>query len=490
MDYNYTSTRDDYAARSQNGYTMITAGKMLGGSDSLNHMLHARGAPSDYDCWAKESKDNSWKYENVLQYFKKSERLKDRKILSRYPEYHGTDGPMGITRQPEKDVVNILKAFAEVGNPTVLEFNPDNPIGYSEPLYMIADKKRQTPAYSYLNPIKDYSNFHVSKHTRVTRIIFKGKVAVGVKAVRRGKTYTFRARKEVILSAGVFNSPQLLMLSGIGPKKHLESFNIPVLKDAPVGDNLVDHVAVSMVHKLKKYRFPFPNVSKSVIPYILKYPLPTLISSVALNKTEKPPRADYGTFNLFLAHDLPYLSFVCVSVFGLRSEICDRWLKQVRGRDSLYNHIALLEPKSRGTVRLRSANPFADPVIKTGYYTNRDDLKKMVEIVKDFVTVGESRSFKKIGAELVGLDLPECAGIEKCTDKYWKCYVLEHTSSPYHFIGTCAMGKVVDGKLRVKGVKRLRVVDASVMPKIPQAAPNAAVIMLAEKASDMIKKSN
>lgn len=460
---------------------------MLGGSDSLNHFIHLRGVPADYDCWAKKARDNSWKYENVLQYFKKSERVDDVEILSQYGEFHGVDGPMGLTRQPEEEVTDILKSFAEVGNPTVLDLNADKYVGYTQPQYMLADKKRQTPAYVYLNPVKDYPNFYVSKHTRVTRIIFEGNVAVAVEAVYKGKTYTLRAKKEIILSAGVFNTPQLLMLSGIGPKEHLDSFNIKTLKDLPVGDNMIDHVSVTMVHKMKKYPIPIPNLPAEK-PNLFRFPFPAMAGSVALNKSRTCP--DYQTYNLFFKHDLPYLTLACAIVFGLRDEICNRWQKQVKSRDSLYTVLAYLQPKSRGSVRLRSTDPFEDPVITTGFYSNEEDLKEMLKIIKDFITVGDTEYFKKIGAGLVGLNLKECAGKEIGTDEFWECYILEHSSSPYHNVGTCPMGKVVDGKLKVKGFKRLRVVDASVMPNIPRSAPNAAVIMLAEKASDMIKNDN
>ncbi|KAH9633596.1 hypothetical protein HF086_000935 [Spodoptera exigua] len=485
VDYNYKSTRDEYAARSQNNYTMLTAGKMLGGSDSLNHFIHTRGTKYEYNCWAKKTKDDSWRYENILPYFKKSEKVDDPEILQAYGEYHGVHGPMGITRQPENDTVgDLLKAFAEVGNPTVLDLNANVYVGYTQPQYMFADRKRQTPAYTYLRPIKDYSNLHVSKNTRVTKIIFDGKVAVGVDAVFKGKTYKLRAKKEIIVSAGVYNTPQLLMLSGIGHRKHLKSFNIDLVQDLPVGDNLVDQVAVALVHKLKKHPIPIPAIPND----LAKIPFPVFVGSAAVNKTKKIP--DYQTFNLFFGHDLPYLTIACAQVFGLRNEICDRWQKQVESRDSLYTALTLLQPKSRGTVRLASSNPMDNPSITTDYFTNEEDLKRMVSYVKDFASVGKSAYFKEIGAELVGLNLPECADKEAGSDEYWTCYVLNHASSVYHMTSTCPMGRVVDSQLMVKGVDKLRVVDASVMPRIPRAAPNAAIIMLAEKASDMIKSAN
>ncbi|XP_022828712.1 glucose dehydrogenase [FAD, quinone]-like [Spodoptera litura] len=485
VDYNYTSTRDEYAARSQNNYTMITAGKMLGGSDSLNHFIHTRGTEYDYNCWAKMTNDDSWRYENVLPYFKKSERVDDPEILQAYGEYHGIHGPMGITRQLENDTVNdLLKAFAEAGNPSVLDLNANVYIGYTQPQYMFADRKRQTPAYTYLKPIKDYSNLHVSKNTRVTKIIFEGNVAVGVEAMFKGKTYRFRATKEIIVCAGVYNTPQLLMLSGIGHRKHLKSFNIDLIQDLPVGDNLVDQVAVTIVHKLKKYPIPIPAIPSD----LTKIPFPILVGSAALNKTKQIP--EYQTFNIFLAHDLPYLTIACAQVFGLRNEICDRWQKQVESRDSLYTLLTILQPKSRGRVRLASSNPYDDPIITTGFFDKDEDLMNMLEYVKDFISVGETEYFKEIGAGVVGLNLEECADKEAGSDEFWICYILNHASSPYHQTSTCPMGRVVDSQLLVKGVEKLRVVDASVMPRIPRAAPNAAVIMLAEKASDMIKNAN
>lgn len=485
VDFNFKSTLDKYAAKSQNYYTMLTAGKMLGGSASLNHFIHLRGTSEDYDCWAELSTDNSWKYKHVLPYFIKSERVDDSEIISAYSEFHGTKGPMGLTREPHDEKVGkYMKSFAEVGEPTVLDLNAGVKLGYTQPQVMIADKVRQTPGVSYLKLVKDKTNLYVSKNTRVTKIIFDNKVAVAVEAVYKGKTFILRAKKEIIISAGVYNSPQLLMLSGVGPREHLQSFNIDVICDLPVGDNLVDQVAVTLVYKLKKYPIAFPDIhaiptDPTVIPF------PVFVGSVALNKSQTCP--DYQTFNLLFAHDTPFLTVACSAVFGLKNEICDRWQKQVISRDVLYNFLALLQPKSTGTVRLRSVNPFHDSVITTGYYTNKEDLETMLKIVKDFIRVGGTKYFKEIGAELAGLDDPACADKEKYSNEFWICYILNHSSSPYHPVGTCPMGKVVDGKLKVNGIKNLRVIDASVMPKIPRSAPNAAVVMLAEKGADMIK---
>ncbi|CAB3232717.1 unnamed protein product [Arctia plantaginis] len=485
VDYNYTSTFDPYAAGGQGNYTILTAGKMLGGSDSLNHLLHTRGCPDDLDRWAKIVDDDSWKYENFLKYFIKSERVDDEEIVSTFPQYHGTNGPMGLTRETSDKVAPYLASFAEVGHPTVLDLNANKTQGYTQPLYMIADKIRQTPAKSYLGLVKDYSNLHISTETRVAKVLFKDNVAVGVEAIYKGKTYTLHAKKEIILSAGVINTPQVLMLSGVGPKDHLTQMKIDVLADLPVGKNFTDQVATTLVFKTKKYLLPNPL---DLIPDPTKVPFPVMVGSVALSKCKKCP--DYQVYSLLLPHDTPQLTLACRDTFWYRTDICDSWQKQVVGRDTLYTVLANISPRSRGSVSLRSTDPFDDPEITTGYFTDETDLKNMVKFVKNFIQVGKTSYFQKVKAELVGLDLDECSHKNPGSDEFWECYILNRAISPYHYTGTCAMGSLVDGSLNLLGFKRIRVIDASVIPEPPKGAPNAAVIALAEKGADMIKSES
>lgn len=485
-DYNYTSTIDPYAARSQDNFTMLTAGKALGGSDTINHFLHIRGSPSDYDSWAEVSGDDSWKYNNILKYFIKSERVDDKEILKEHPDYHGTKGPMGLTRQVDNNELgDYLKAFGEAGNPVVLDLNANQSIGYTQPQYMLADRKRQTPAYTYLRKVQDNPNFHVSKNTRVTRILFKNNVAVAVEAVYHNRKFTFKANKEIILSAGVFNTPQILMLSGIGPENHLKSKNLEVISNLPVGENLMDQVTVTIVYKTKKYSAPLLGFTR-LEPDLTKIPFNVIVGTASLNKSDVT-NADYQTYNLLFAHDTPLLTLACRPAFGYRDDICDGWNNQVRLRDSFFNLILNVQPKSRGTVRLRSTDPFDDPEITMNYFTEPEDLEDMLKYVKDFIRIGETKTFKKMKAEIVGLDLPECADKDQGSDEFWKCYILNRAISVFHSSCTCPMGTVVDGQLKIKGFEKIRIVDASVMPKVPKSAPNAAIIMLAEKAADMIK---
>lgn len=484
-DQNYTSTHDSYAASSQNNYTMLTTGHCLGGSATINHFLHIRGSPPDFDYWAEASQDESWKYENILKYFIKSERVDDKEIIEKHGYYHGTNGPMGITRQLEDDKVgSYLDSLKELGNPILLDLNANQSVGYTQSQYMLADQKRQSPGYSYLRRIKDYDNFHVSKHTRASKILFEGNVAVAVEVFYKGEAYILKANKKIILCAGVFNTPQILMLSGIGPEDHLKAMNIEVKSNLPVGDNLMDQVSITVVHKTKKYLLPIPN--PTFLPPLTMIPFPVIVGSISLNKSNILT-PDYQTYNLLFAHDTPLLALACRPVFGYRDDICNRWIKQLVSRDAFYSIIVNVQPKSRGTIRLKSLNPFDSPIIKTNFLKEQQDIDDMVKYVKDFIKIGDTKFFKENDAELVGLDLPECADKDVGSDEFWKCYILNTAISVFHSSCTCPMGSVVDGSLKLKGFENLHIIDASVMPRLPRSAPNAAIIMLAEKGADIIK---
>lgn len=484
-DYDYMSTFDSYAATGQGNYTPFTAGKMLGGSASLNDFYFIRGCPDDFDGWAAITGDDSWKYENFIEYFKKSERLEDDEIKAGYSKYHGTVGPIGLTRQVSSDIDPYLTALAEVGHPTVLDLNSNTTTGYCQPLYTIAEKIRQTPAVTYLKRVKNDNNFYVSKNTRVTKVIFENNTAVAVEAFYNGNKYILRANKEIILCAGVFSTPQILMLSGIGPADHLNDIGIKVLSNLPVGNTFTDHVTTTLVYKTVERNSIQPNVL-GINLNVSKIPFSVIIGSVPLNRTQKC--ADYQAYGLLFDHDTQLLTFICKDIFFYRSEICNSWQQQVRGRDSLYVLLANVTPKSKGTIRLNPNDPLGKPIITSGFFTDDEDLKNMVKYVQDFVQVGNSSFFKTIGAGLVGLDLPECAGFEKGTDAFWKCYILNRAISIYHGAGTCPMGNVVDGNLLVKGFQRLRIMDASVMPIIPKGGDNPAVLAIAEKGADIVKR--
>ncbi|KAL0860069.1 hypothetical protein ABMA27_010384 [Loxostege sticticalis] len=484
VDFNFTSENDGYSSQNlKNGVAGLTAGKMLGGSTSLGHMNYVRGVPNDYAKWAKATGDDSWNYWNLLPYFIRTEKLEDPDILaSDTAQFHGTNGFLRLTRQPSADNTPIFNAYNELGiNPVLNSNDPAFAIGISEPMLMIADGIRQSAAEAYLRPIADRPNFHLLKNTQVTKVLFDdNKSAVGVEAVTSdGETITINARLEVILTAGVFNTPQLLMLSGIGPSEHLTSFDIPVISDLPVGQNLQDHIPATVVHTLA----PGEPVTAPPNPHV--FPVPLTIAYTALDMNQAYP--DYQTINLVFPPDNIASVQICSIVFGYKDEICQGFFDGGSGKSTFFSISSMVQPESRGEVLLRSANPADPPVIKHGIYSNENDLHKMALYLQDFSRIVNTTAFRDMGAAMVELDLPQCNDLERNTYDYWKCYALNMSGTIWAYSSTCSMGSVLDSNLRVKGVQRLRVADASAMPNIISGNANPAVMVIAEKAADLIK---
>ncbi|XP_022828821.1 glucose dehydrogenase [FAD, quinone]-like [Spodoptera litura] len=484
IDYDYRSTFDDYAAGAQGNFTRLTAGNALGGSSVLNHHLSIRPIPQDYDDIASLTGDDGWSYDNMLPYFKKTETVKDEEIASTYSEYHGDSGPVGITRElHDDDVAYYLKALAEVGNPTVEDLNGPVSVGYMQPLLNIASGIRQTPAYVYLNDIKDNPNLHVSKNTKVSKINFENSTAVSVEAIYKDTTYTFRANKEIIVSAGVFNTPQILQLSGVGSTDVLDSLNVDQVADLPVGDNLRIPPTVIVVQKTKKHILPsIPNLVHAFVPFSIPFPL--LLGTTPINKSSEIP--DYQTYNLMLPHDTPYLTLACTFVYGYSLDVCLRWQTQIASRDAVYSVVVNLDAVSTGTVRANSTDINDAPLITTGFYSESEDLERAVDILLDLLAVEDSATLKDLGAAVVGVDFSECADKEAGSREFWKCYVLHRTIAGFLYSGTCPMQTCVDSELKLLGLNKIRVADASVFPKVLHGALNAAVLSLGEKAADLI----
>ncbi|KAL0893267.1 hypothetical protein ABMA27_014865 [Loxostege sticticalis] len=485
-DYNITSENDGYTSQNlKNGVAGLTAGKMLGGSSGLHHMIHVRGNPNDYAKWAQAANDESWNYWNLLPYFMKSEKVEDEGILAAGNQYVGTDGYMRLSKQPSQDNAPIFVAFNELGHNIVLNSNtPSFSVGISEPLLNIADGLRQSAAEAYLRPIADRPNFYLLKNTQVTKVLFdENKNANGVEAITSdGETINIYSNLEVILTAGALITPQLLMLSGIGPSEHLSSFNIPVISDLPVGQNLQDHIPAIVVHTLA----PGEPVTAPANPHL--FPVPTTTAYSALNMEQSYP--DYQTINLIFPPDSTALIQFCSIVFSYKDEICQGFFEGGSGKSTLFTVHNIMYAESRGEVLLRSTNPSDAPLVKHGIYSNENDLHNMALYLQHFSKIVDTNTFKNMGAALVELNLPECEGLLKGSYDYWKCYALSLSATMWHYSSTSSMGPVLDSNLRVKGVQRLRVADASAMPNPISGNINAAVVALAERAADMVKFSH
>lgn len=480
LDWNHTSGPDKHAYQClQDNQYPADHGKVLGGTSSINGMYYVRGHPENFDSWAAAIDDRTWNYSNVLPYFKKSERLEDWEILkSKDRTYHGTDGYLRITKIKNSEFENFTKVFKEMGYDVVSDINSKQNIGFSEQLVTLADGLRQSTANAFLSPIKSRANLVVLKETMATKITFDKIKATGVEVTDNNKsTFTVKANKEVIISAGAINSPQLLLLSGIGPKNVLNSFNRPVLADLPVGQNLQNHQYVFLAVKM-------PQTNPTAAP-VNPYEYNSLLATGYLKLNGSGTAPDYQVVTQTL--DADGFAVSCKYV-NFNNEICEHFHNELKGKKALYISIASFKFQTRGTVSLKSLDPYESPLISIKPYLEEIDFEHATRNIEDFARIVNTTYMKNLGAEFVSL--PSCKDFVFGSKDYWKCYVRCMTSSGFHFTSTCAMGSVVDSRLRVFGVAGLRVVDASVMPSITSGNTNAPTIMIAEKASDMIKKDH
>ena len=448
-------------------------GKVLGGSSSVNAMIYARGHHADYDAWAAEG-NAGWGWNDVLPYFKRSEH-NERGADA----WHGTGGPLNVMdlRSPHRFGAVFVEAGLQAGYRENRDFNGAEQEGVG--IYQVTHKngERCSAAKAYLALNRARSNLSVITGAHATRILFEGKRAVGVEFSHDGEIKALRARREVLLSAGSLLSPQLLMLSGVGPADHLRQHGIEVLHDLPgVGRNLQDHVDVVQVVDAPHLTDLFGLSGRGLVNAIQ-----------AIFEWRKHRRgllttnfAEAGGFiKSHPAEPLPDLQLHFVI-----GKLVDHGRKTVFGHG--YScHVCLLRPKSRGSVQLASADPLAAPRIDPGFLGDADDVRRLV------------RGFKVMRGILAQPALGDFRGRELAasasarTDAEIEAFVRAHADTIYHPVGTCRMGSgpldVVDAQLRVHGLDGLRVVDASIMPSIVGGNTNAPVIMIGEKAADLVK---
>ncbi|XP_015180321.1 PREDICTED: glucose dehydrogenase [FAD, quinone] [Polistes dominula] len=479
-------------------------GKVLGGSSVLNYMLYVRGNRHDYDYW--ESLGNpGWGYETALYYFKKSEDNRNP-YLQNNP-YHSTGGYLTVQESPWITPLGV--AFAQAGveqGYNLRDINGEFQTGFMIPQGTIRRGSRCSTAKAFLRPIRLRKNFHTAMNSHVTKIIINPFTmrAMGVEFVRNGRKQYIRARKEVILSAGAINSPQILMLSGIGPKEHLRQVGIPILKDLRVGDNLQDHIGMGgLTFLIDK---PVAIIQKRFYtpPVAMQYaangrgPMTTLggIEGYAFVNTKFANKSiDYPDIQIHMAPaSINSDGGIQVKkVLGLKDEFYDTVYDPIANKDAFTFMPLLLRPRSRGTVRLRSSNPFHSPIIDANYFDDPLDIATLVEGAKISVQLAEAKVFKQFGTRLYRTKLPGCRHLKFGSDAYWECHIRHVSMTIYHPVGTAKMGPpndptaVVDPRLRVYGIPNIRVIDTSIMPTICSGNTNAPAIMIGEKGADLIK---
>jgi choline dehydrogenase len=430
---------------------IISRGKVLGGCSAIYAMIYVRGNPKDFDTWNYLGNEG-WSYADVLPYFKKSE---DNEAGA--DEYHGVGGPLSVRNIPHPTPVAyaFAKAARELGYG-----GPDWDFNASQQeagggLYQVnitPEGKRCSTAVGFLKPILDRPNLTVTTWAQVSKLLLDGNRVVGVEYVQNGQTHQVKVDREVILSAGAFDSPKLLMLSGIGPADHLQTHGIPVVSNLPgVGQNLQDHMLLPIVYK-----------SKQALPE------PEFIAEAGLFVKTRPGLSA-------AAPDLQFHFSAGISKITLPDYPVD-------GPTFVFVPI-LAKPQSRGTITLRSSNPLDPPVIHPHYLESETDLQVFLKGIELARQLAQTSAFAEFNDGEVAPGLPKTAA-------ELKAYVQTHCSTVWHPVGTCKMGRdamaVVDPQLRVYGVAGLRVADASIMPVITSGNTNAACIMIGEKAADMI----
>jgi len=445
-------------------------GRVLGGSSTINAMVYMRGQPADYDHW-RQLGNVGWTYADVLPLFKKAER--NERIAD---DFHGRDGPLNVAERPYTNPLShvFVAAAQQAGIPFNPDFNGAVQLGCG--LFQVTQKggERCSAAAAYLHPVAGRKNLTILVNAQVTRVAIENGRAVGVAYLRGGRQYTARAVQEVVLAAGGINSPQLLLLSGIGPADELRALGVPVVHDLPgVGRNLQDHLNVNIVQRAAR-------------PVTLDHKDRGL-ASLAVALQFLLFKTGPGTSNVAEAG-----AFICSSLGAatpdiqyhfIPAQVVDHARTRLDGH-GVTLHSCCLRPHSRGEVRLASADPLAPPVIDPNYLAADYDLKILIEGICRGRDILAAPAFKPwLGEErLPGAALKSDADLE--------AFIRASAETEYHPVGTCKMGSdalaVVDERLRVRGLERLRVIDASIMPTVVSGNTNAPAIMIAEKGAEMM----
>ncbi len=450
----------------------VPRGRVLGGSGAINGMVYFRGHPTDYDDWA-DAGCKGWSYREVLPYFTRTERNED------YPAsvFHGTDGPINVKLVENPNALNyaFMDALGSLQFPACPDFNGPDPEGYGRRQGLIDNGQRQSTWQQMLKPALAHGNVHVQTDARVARIVVENGRATGVELVD-GRT--IRARREIVLSAGTVQTPQIMMLSGIGPAQHLREHGIDVVHSLEgVGGNYQDHVA-SPIHMETDDTTSY-GISWRVLPRDIYYGIEYLL------KRTGPLAGNVFESVAFLRTDSSLPKPDVQFVFQPAKRLTNPKIPFPLGHGYAISPVALY-PKSRGTVRLGSPDPATDPLIDPHLLEHPDDIKPLIRALKISREAFASKPFARYNGTEVAPG-PDCQ-----SDDEWDAYIRETGYTVHHPVGTCRMGDpaaaetVVDPQLRVKEIEGLRVADASVMPTVIGGNTNAPCVMIGERCADFI----
>jgi choline dehydrogenase len=448
-------------------------GKVLGGSSSINGLLYVRGQHEDYDRWRQRG-NAGWGYDDVLPYFKKAE---DQQRGA--DKYHGAGGPLPVSDWRHADPLSeaFVVAAAETGIPTNPDFNGERQEGAGFFQTTTRRGRRASTAFSYLRPAKGRGNLRVETSALAQRILFEGRHARAVEYRQQGRLRTARARKEILVSSGAYNSPQLLQLSGVGPADLLKAHGIDVVLDAPgVGNDLQDHMQVRLVTRCAQ---------RVTLNDIVNHPVRRIMAGAQYAAFRRGPLTiAAGTSGAFFKTN-PRLATPDIQIHFLPFST-DKMGEKLHSFSGFSASVCQLRPESRGSLRIKSADPTVPPEIRINYLATETDRAAFVDGIKILRKILAAPALKPYSVEEVH------PGPKVTSDEELLNYCRRTGSTVYHPTSTCRMGNdplaVVDQRLKVRGIEGLRVVDASIMPDLMSGNTNAPTIMIAEKASDMIRE--
>ena len=446
-------------------------GKVLGGSSSINGLLYVRGQHEDYDRWRQRG-NAGWGFEDVLPYFKKAESQQRGG-----DQYHGADGPLPVSDPRHHDPLSeaFVNAAVEAGIPFNPDFNGATQEGAGFFQTTTRRGRRASTAFSYLRPAIKRGNLHVETSALAQRLVFEGRRARAVEYKQNGTLRTARARKEILVSSGAYNSPQLLQLSGVGPADLLRGHGIDVVLDSPgVGSDLQDHLQVRIVTRCSQ---------RITLNDIVASPVRSAMAGVQWAALRKGPLTiAAGTSGAFFKTS-PRLASPDIQIHFIPFST-DKMGEKLHPFSGFSASVCQLRPESRGTLRIKSADPSQPPEIRINYLATETDRRAFIDGLKILREIMAAPALKPYSVEEV------YPGSKVVSDDDLLEFCRKTGSTVYHPTSTCRMGNdplaVVDQRLKVRGIEGLRVVDASIMPDLMSGNTNAPTIMIAEKASDMI----
>lgn len=508
IDWGYFTEKSEKASLGLPNGSYWPRGKVLGGSSAINAMIYLRGNRRDYNTW-EELGNPGWGWKDVLEYFKKSEDNKYDYLFELHGDkYHAKGGPLKVDKywsMDENMKYVIIDALQEKGHQEIWDLNGDDHIGWATVQGTLDKGERASSARAFLSSIKDRPNLHVIKYAHVTNLVFKSGTneVEGVEFLLNDKKFKAKAKKETVVSAGTVNTPQLLMLSGIGPKEHLNALNIPVKADLHVGHNLQDHVIVpyfvSFYRENKKPIQPDEGLNALYSYYMHRLgPIAGIGTTDYVGfintKNSSDLFPDVQIHNFYFRMGSDHLHYFLKDA-SFNEEITQSIEEAFKEGNVLVYYVTLLKQEVPGKIELRSTNPKDPPKIFTGYLEDDEEVKTAIRAIRMLQDMKDTPTYKTAEGKEMRIKLSTCDKLEFDSDLYWECYIRHLSTTLYHPVGTAKMGPdsdaeaVLSPSLQVRNVKNLRVADASIMPNIVSANTNAATIMIGEKASDLIKST-